>query len=101
MADKNKEKDEVLTRTRTEKPPRYKVLIFNDDYTSMEFVVFILTNVFRHTAASATRLMLQIHRSGLGVAGVYTKEIAEARVEQTLGLAREAGHPLQCTMEKE
>ncbi|HMV65802.1 MAG TPA: ATP-dependent Clp protease adapter ClpS [Myxococcota bacterium] len=101
MADRNQEKDEVLTRTRVEKPPRYKVLIFNDDYTSMEFVVHVLITVFRHTSAGATRLMLQIHRSGVGVAGVYTREIAEARVEQTLSLARDSGHPLQCTMEQE
>lgn len=101
MADRNQEKDEVLTRTRVDKPPKYKVLIFNDDFTSMEFVVQVLMTVFRHTTASATRLMLQIHRSGVGIAGVYTREIAEARVEQTLQLAREAGHPLQCTMEQE
>jgi ATP-dependent Clp protease adaptor protein ClpS len=92
---------DVLTRTRTEKPKKYKVLVHNDDYTTMEFVVFVLQAVFKHTPASATRLMLAIHRTGLGVAGVYAKEIAETRVEQTLALAREAGHPLQCTMEPE
>lgn len=96
-----KEQGDLLEQTKVEQPKRYKVLIHNDDYTSMEFVVHILTTVFRHSAASATRLMLQIHRSGLGVAGVYSKEIAETRVEQTLSQAREAGHPLQCTMEPE
>lgn len=102
MADRKRdEQGEVLTRTKKKKPKKYKVLIHNDDYTAMEFVVWVLQTVFRHTPASATRLMLAIHRTGTGVAGVYTKEIAETRVEQTLTLAREAGHPLQCSMESE
>lgn len=102
MADKDRdEKGEVLTRTRQKKPKRYKVIVHNDDYTTMEFVVHLLTSVFRHSPASATRLMLAIHKTGIGVAGVYTKEIAETRVEQALSYAREAGHPLQCTMESE
>ena len=102
MSDPRQDKQgDILEKTKTEQPKRFKVLIHNDDYTSMEFVVFALTNVFRHTPASASRLMLQIHRTGLGVAGVYTKEIAETRVEQTVELARDAGHPLQCTMEPE
>jgi ATP-dependent Clp protease adaptor protein ClpS len=95
------ESGEVLTRTNTKKPKRYKVLIHNDDYTTMEFVVYVLQSVFRHSPAAATRLMLTIHRSGMGVAGVYSREIAETRVEQTLALSRETGHPLQCTMEAE
>lgn len=93
--------EQVLTRTKKKKPKRYRVLVHNDDYTSMEFVVYILQVVFRHTPASAFRLMMAIHKSGLGVAGVYSKEIAETRVEQVVGMAREAGHPLQCTMEPE
>lgn len=102
MSDTNKKtQGDVLEDTRTEKPKRYKVLIHNDDYTTMEFVIFVLQTVFKHTPASATRLMLQIHRSGVGVAGVYAKEIAETRLEQTIDLARTAGHPLQCTMEPE
>jgi ATP-dependent Clp protease adaptor protein ClpS len=95
------EQGDVLTVPKTEKPPKFKVLIFNDDYTTMEFVVFILAHVFRLTPAASHRLMLQIHRTGVGVAGVFVKEIAEARVDQTLDLARDAGHPLQCTMEPE
>jgi ATP-dependent Clp protease adaptor protein ClpS len=98
---KGDDQGQVLTRSRTKKPRKFKVLIHNDDYTSMEFVVFILQNLFKHTPASATRLMLAIHRCGLGVAGIYSREIAETRVEQALALAREAGHPLQCTMEPE
>ncbi len=82
-------------------PRKYKVLIHNDDYTTMEFVVWVLQNVFHHTPASATRVMLHVHRTGVGVAGIYTRDIAETRIEQVLKLAREAGHPLQCTMEPE
>ena len=67
----------------------------------MEFVVHILQNVFNHSSASATRIMLHVHRNGVGVAGVFTREIAETRVEQTLSEARRTGHPLQCTMEPE
>lgn len=98
---KNDEQGEVLTRTKAKQPKRYKVLIYNDDYTPMEFVVFLLEAIFKHSPASAYRLMLRIHQSGLGIAGVYAKEIAETRVEQTVALAREAGHPLECTMEPE
>lgn len=98
---KRDQQGETITRPKTDKPPRYKVLIFNDDYTSMEFVIFVLQNVFRHSPAAAHRLMMLIHRTGVGVAGVYSKEIAEARVDQTMSLAREAGHPLQCTLEQE
>lgn len=94
---------DVQTRTKpkVDIPPKYKVLIHNDDYTSMEFVVWILTAVFHHSEASATRVMLHVHRTGIGVAGIYTRDIAETRVEQVLKYAREAGHPLQCTMEPE
>jgi ATP-dependent Clp protease adaptor protein ClpS len=74
-------------------------MLLNDHYTTMEFVVFVLINVFRHTQASATRVMLHIHNTGVGVAGVYTKEVAETRIEQVQQLARESGHPLQATME--
>jgi ATP-dependent Clp protease adaptor protein ClpS len=94
-------KGETLTRERIDKPRNYKVLLLNDDYTSMEFVVFILRKIFRHSPASATRVMLHIHESGVGVAGVYTREVAETRVAQVEQIAAEAGHPLQCTMEPE
>lgn len=96
-----REEGETLTKPKEKKPPRYKVIIHNDDFTTMEFVTWILQTIFKHTPASSTRLMLQIHRTGIGVAGVYVKEIAETRVDQTLTLARDAGFPLQCTMEPE
>ena len=88
MGDKKGDlQDSILTEevVETKEPPRYKVLLHNDDYTTMEFVIYVLQNVFRHTPASSTRLMLAIHRTGLGVAGVYTKEIAE-----TLGISQTA-----------
>ena len=93
--------ESTLVKERTKRPRRYKVLMHNDDYTPMEFVVYILTQVFKHGPAAATRIMLQTHRTGIGVAGVYTREVAETRVTQVMKLAREHGHPLQCTMEPE
>ena len=103
MSDRTRRQDQedVLTREKTEEPKKYKVLLLNDDYTSMEFVVFVLVNVFRHSQASATRIMLHIHHSGVGVAGVYTREVAETRIAQVDEQAKSAGHPLQCTMEPE
>ena len=105
MSDKTKkgggEQEQLLTRDRVKPPRKFKVILLNDDYTSMEFVVHILQTVFRHGQASATRVMLHIHRTGVGVAGVYTREIAETRLGQVHGLARDAGHPLQCVMEPE
>ena len=105
MSDRKDEQGDVIikdeSKSRLEKPPRYKVMILNDDYTTMEFVVYILTNIFRHSQASATRIMLHIHKQGVGIAGIYSKEIAETRVAQVLELSRESGHPLQCTMEPE
>jgi len=103
MSDKTRkdEQGDVLTRKREDKPKRYKVVLLNDDYTPMEFVVWVLTNVFRHGQAAATRIMLHIHNSGVGVAGVYSREVAETRVAQVEKVARDAGHPLQCTLEPE
>lgn len=95
------EKEDVLTRERTEEPKKFKVILHNDDYTSMEFVVWVLTTIFRHSQAGATRIMLHIHNSGIGVAGTYSREVAETRVAQVHEVAKEAGHPLQCTMEPE
>jgi ATP-dependent Clp protease adaptor protein ClpS len=94
---------EVATRTRPklERPQRFKVLLFNDDYTPMEFVVNLLEQVFRKSPAEATQLMLTIHRSGMGVAGVYVLEVAETKVAMVHQLAEERGYPLRAGVEKE
>jgi ATP-dependent Clp protease adaptor protein ClpS len=95
----------VLTDTRTEKklqkPKMYKVLLHNDDYTTMEFVVFVLQSVFHHDETKAVQIMLHVHRSGIGVAGVYTREVAETRVSQVSDLAREHEFPLRCSLEED
>lgn len=89
------------TRVRTKKPSMYRVLILNDDYTPMEFVVLILERFFQKSREQATRIMLHVHQKGVGVCGVYTYEVAETKVAQVMDLARRNEHPLQCTMEKE
>jgi ATP-dependent Clp protease adaptor protein ClpS len=91
----------TLTRTRTKKPSMYKVLMLNDDYTPMEFVVDVLQNIFQKTREEATKIMLHVHQKGVGVCGVYTYEVAETKVTQTVDYARKNQHPLQCTLEKE
>ena len=89
------------TRTKTQRPSLYKVLLLNDDYTPMEFVVLILQRFFGKSAEDATRIMLHVHQKGVGVCGVYTYEIAETKVAQVIEFARQHQHLLQCTMEKE
>ncbi len=89
------------TRTRTKTPNPYKVLMLNDDYTPMEFVVHVLERFFQKNREEATRIMLHVHRRGVGVCGVYTYEVAETKVTQVMDLARQNQHPLQCTIEKE
>ena len=93
----------VLTRpeSKTERAPMYKVLLINDDYTPMEFVVAVLEQIFRLSRESAVRLMLAVHNDGVGVAGVYTYEIAETKAQQVLSMARKHDHPLMCVVEKE
>lgn len=81
-------------------PPMYKVLLHNDDYTTMEFVVHVLMHVFHKPVEEATRIMLNVHQKGVGLCGVYTHEVAETKVETVIRLAHENGHPLKCTMEK-
>ncbi|UYN93184.1 MAG: ATP-dependent Clp protease adapter ClpS [Enhydrobacter sp.] len=91
----------TLTRTRTKKPSMYKVLMLNDDYTPMEFVVDVLQHIFQKNREEATKIMLHVHQKGVGVCGVYTYEVAETKVTQTVDYARKNQHPLQCTLEKE
>jgi ATP-dependent Clp protease adaptor protein ClpS len=93
----------IVTRTRpkTKKPSLYKVLILNDDYTPMEFVVHVLERFFAKPREEAVQIMLHVHRHGVGICGVYTFEVAETKVAQVIELARRHQHPLQCTMEKE
>jgi ATP-dependent Clp protease adaptor protein ClpS len=93
----------VVTKTRpkTKKPSMYRVLLLNDDYTPMEFVVEILEVVFKKSRDDAVMIMLHVHQHGVGVCGVFTYEVAETKVAQVLDAARRNQHPLQCTMEKE
>ncbi|WP_347302096.1 ATP-dependent Clp protease adapter ClpS [Croceibacterium sp. TMG7-5b_MA50] len=88
------------TRTRPKKPSQYKVLLLNDDYTPMEFVVMVLKRFFRMDLEQATRVMLHVHQKGVGVCGIFPYEIAETKVTQVMDYARENQHPLQCTLEK-
>ena len=88
-------------RTKTQRPPLYKVILLNDDYTPMEFVVHVLERFFNKDAESAHRIMMHVHQHGIGECGVYTYEVAETKVTQTIDFARRHQHPLQCTMEKE
>jgi ATP-dependent Clp protease adaptor protein ClpS len=89
------------TRPKTKKPSLYKVLLLNDDYTPMEFVVLVLQKYFAKGREDATRIMLHVHRKGVGICGVFTYEVAETKVTQVMEFSRQHGHPLQCTMEKE
>lgn len=89
------------TRPKTRKPNLYKVLLLNDDYTPMEFVILILEKFFNKRHDEASRIMLHVHQRGVGVCGVYTFEVAETKVTQVMDYSRQHDHPLQCTMEKE
>ncbi|MBS1303062.1 ATP-dependent Clp protease adapter ClpS [Loktanella sp. SALINAS62] len=108
MADKDDDGDgqddigvALKTKPKTKRPPLYKVLILNDDFTPMEFVVMVLERFFGMTHAQAFDLMLTVHKRGVAVAGVYSHEIAETKVAQVMDYAQRHQHPLQCTMEKE
>ena len=92
----------VVTRTRpkTKKPSQYKVLMLNDDYTPMEFVVLVLQRFFTMSIEDATRTMMQVHQHGVALCGIFTYEVAETKVSQVIDFARENQHPLQCTLEK-
>ena len=99
----NSPKGEVVTkpRAKTQRPSLYKVLLLNDDYTPMEFVIHVLERFFSKNREDATRIMLHVHHNGVGICGVYTFEVAETKVAQVVDFARQNQHPLQCTMEKE
>ena len=94
----------VVTRTKpveeVKHPRRFKVLLHNDDYTTMEFVVWILMSIFHHEETTATEIMLHVHRNGLGVAGVYSREVAEARASKVHDVARAHEYPLRCSVEE-
>jgi ATP-dependent Clp protease adaptor protein ClpS len=95
--------EEIVSSTdqETQEPPMYKVLLLNDDYTTMDFVVEVLMVVFHKSFESATEIMLNVHRNGVGLCGVYTYDVAETKVLTVEALARERGFPLRCTMEKD
>ena len=93
--------EETESKTKLERPPLYKVLLHNDDFTPMEFVVFILQTIFNHGENDAVRLMLDVHRKGIGLAGVFTFEVAEMKVDKVTSLAQANEFPLLCTMEED
>lgn len=108
MADQDRQDDEgtttgvvVKTRSKVKRPSMYRVLMLNDDYTPMEFVVHVLERFFNKNREEATRIMLHVHRRGVGICGVFTYEVAETKVTQVMDFARQHQHPLQCTLEKE
>jgi ATP-dependent Clp protease adaptor protein ClpS len=92
---------DTKTREKTERPPLYKVMLLNDDFTPMEFVVFVLERFFGLDSSSAEQIMMTVHQKGLAVVGVFAFEIAETKVTQVMDCAKQNQHPLQCTMEKE
>ncbi len=91
----------TATKPKTQRPPMYKVMLLNDDYTPMEFVVMVLERFFGLNHAQSVEIMLTVHKKGLAVVGVFAFEIAETKVAQVMDFARRNQHPLQCTMEKE
>jgi len=91
---------ETRPKTQLKKPRMYKVLLHNDDYTTMEFVVFVLQGIFHHSESEAMQIMLHVHKHGVGVAGVFTREIAETRIAQVEALARKHEYPLRCSMDE-
>jgi ATP-dependent Clp protease adaptor protein ClpS len=105
MSDEDRNGDDgnsgVAIQTRTRTPSMYKVLMLNDDYTPMEFVVHVLERFFAKSREEATQIMLHVHRRGVGLCGVFTYEVAETKVNQVTEFARRNQHPLRCTLEKE
>jgi len=104
MPNRNPQHDDaVLTESKQklQKPPLFRVLLHNDNYTTMDFVVFVLMYVFNRTETDAIQIMLQVHNQGLGVAGIYPHDVAETKIARVTALARENEYPLLCTMEEE
>ena len=91
----------LKSRPKTKKPAMYKVLMLNDDYTPMEFVIHVLERFFGKSSDEATRIMLHVHQRGVGICGVFTHELAETKATQVMDLARQNDHPLQCTIERD
>jgi len=108
MADNNKNNSDgksntgvvVKAKPKTKKPSMYKVIMLNDDYTPMEFVVHVLERFFSKSREEATKIMLHVHQRGVGICGTFTYEVAETKVTQVMDFARQHQHPLQCTVEK-
>jgi ATP-dependent Clp protease adaptor protein ClpS len=92
---------EPAVKQKTEEPPKYRVLLHNDNYTTMDFVVMVLVDVFHKSQVDALRIMLDVHRKGIGVVGTFSREVAETKVARVTALARKAEFPLLCTMEPE
>jgi len=94
---------DVATKSakKLEQPRLYRVLLHNDDYSTMDFVVLVLTSIFNHKSEEAVAIMLSVHKTGIGVAGIYSSEVAETKMEKTHALAKEHEHPLRCSMEPE
>ena len=95
------EKPEVATREKVARTPRWRVVLLNDDYTTMDFVVQVLEGLFHHSPAEAVQIMMKVHKEGRGVAGVFPHEVAETKVLAVHQMARSAGHPLRAQMEEE
>ena len=106
MSKNNQQHDEesgttTITKKKVQLPKKYKVLLHNDDYTTMEFVIYVLQSVFHKSINEAERIMIEVHRNGIGLCGVFTHEIAESKAKKVERMARENSHPLLCTYEPE
>ena len=95
------EDTEVISRDKLNKPSMFKVLLHNDDYTTMDFVVYVLENVFHKSIDDAYNIMMKVHKEGIGLCGIYTAEIAETKVTSVHQMAKQKGFPLKCSMEEE